>query len=293
MGRPEVQLDQLADIGPPERLGHYTDAGGALGILRNGAIWASHIRFLNDAREFAHAVEIARRYVQDLERMASGPFPLRTSLLAQLEAMPGNTFVASFSVGAERLSQWRGYCPAGGYKLVFNGPMLKARANASHFYFVKCIYDRSEQERLVRDLIDTGLSYFPSWPLPPPPYPTDPNEEMKADWFSAQWFFPRMNRLASAMKDPAFAEEQEWRAVGGIWSSDEVPLVRARGALLLPYLTLNLRDTGEGLYPCVTEVMVGPGLDQELADFGLAKLFQSIQPGAIQITRSSAPYRFS
>jgi len=38
-----------------ETLFHYTTAAGLLGILKNGNIWASDLRFLNDAQESVYA----------------------------------------------------------------------------------------------------------------------------------------------------------------------------------------------------------------------------------------------
>jgi hypothetical protein len=43
---------------PPDILYHYTTQPGLLGIIRTQEIWASHTQYLNDAREFRHAIAV-------------------------------------------------------------------------------------------------------------------------------------------------------------------------------------------------------------------------------------------
>ena len=59
------------------------------------------------------------------------------SLGSQLEVMPGKTFVVSFFAGDELLSQWRGYCPRGGYRLVFSGLAIREQTKWQRFAFVQ------------------------------------------------------------------------------------------------------------------------------------------------------------
>jgi hypothetical protein len=43
---------------PPPVLYHYTTQQGILGIIRDKEIWASHTQYLNDVREFRHALDV-------------------------------------------------------------------------------------------------------------------------------------------------------------------------------------------------------------------------------------------
>ena len=43
----------------PEILYHYTSQTGLIGMLNTETIWASKIRYLNDSKEFALALELA------------------------------------------------------------------------------------------------------------------------------------------------------------------------------------------------------------------------------------------
>jgi hypothetical protein len=47
------------------RLYHYTSQAGFLGILRDKAVRATDIRYLNDAREYEHAIAVAVDIIED------------------------------------------------------------------------------------------------------------------------------------------------------------------------------------------------------------------------------------
>jgi hypothetical protein len=216
---------------PPPVLHHYTDAPGLLGIIKGRVLWATHIRFLNDAREFVHAVDIAQAYVQRLKSQHNPV--LLDSLIERLDAMPGNTFVISFSEDGDVLSQWRGYCRSGGYSMDFDTAKLRQFAEAQRFVLVKCTYDRTEQEQLIQNLILEAVREFPHY-VPAGEVPAALTEADRARFFAAQWLFPRMQRLARAMKDPAFREEREWRLIGGLFRPLPPLEMRPRGSLLIP-----------------------------------------------------------
>jgi len=277
---------------PPAVLHHYTDAAGLLGIIKGRALWATHIRFLNDAREFLHAVDLAQAYVQ---RLKSQHNPLLMSTLSlTLEGMPGNTFVISFSEDGDVLSQWRGYCRSGGYSMDFDSQKLRQFADEQRFVLVKCTYDRTEQEQLIQNLILQAIREFPHY-IPTGTVPAVITEEERARFFSAQWFFPKMQRLASAMKDPAFKEEREWRLIGALLLPLPPLDVRPRGSLLIPYETFKLQSgtpaTFEGV---ITRVLVGPNPDQELAVFSIARMQQCGYIGwDLRVETSKIPYRLT
>ena len=56
---PELEREPL-----PEKVFHYTDSSGLLGILNSGVLWATHYRFLNDSSEL--------KYIFDLEASSQG-----------------------------------------------------------------------------------------------------------------------------------------------------------------------------------------------------------------------------
>jgi hypothetical protein len=284
-----MMLTSFYDREPPANLYHYTDSAALLGIMKGRELWATHIRYLNDAREFVHAIEIAKEYVDQLQKSKSSI--LLRNLKWTLDGMPGNTFIISFSEVSDLLSQWRGYCPAGGYSLNFNAAKLKELAAQQLFVMVKCSYEREEQENLIKQLIHSAIDNFEGYKLPHP-HTEDLNEESRAHVFCGTWFFPKMQRLASAMKHPAFSEEQEWRLVGALYKPLPPMDLRPRGSILVPFEVFKLSPNNNApLEGIIESVMVGPNADQELATFGVERLQQLDLIRNMRIERSTAPYR--
>src|SRR5207245_2334277 len=52
---------------PPDILYHYTNQSGLLGIIENSKIWATKIRYMNDATEFELAFETVDNHLTTKE----------------------------------------------------------------------------------------------------------------------------------------------------------------------------------------------------------------------------------
>lgn len=104
---------------PSERVFHYTSAGGLMGILQSGTVWATEASGLNDVAEVLEG----RRYVKDcIEGLPDGE--LRNELTYALDNVheangpdPSDVFVLSASLQEDDANQWRlygdlgrGYC---------------------------------------------------------------------------------------------------------------------------------------------------------------------------------------
>ena len=59
-------LNDILSRKPEKPLYHYTTQTGLLGIIRDRQIWATHTQYLNDHREFLHAVDLVRGEIQRL-----------------------------------------------------------------------------------------------------------------------------------------------------------------------------------------------------------------------------------
>ena len=110
---------------------HYTGGKALVSILDQGELWATHIQFLNDAKEFLQAIDIAEERLEEMRKVSAfgnerqGQLELLQDELSKLKVMNQygviDVFVASFSSVADDLSQWRGYCSKGnGYCLGFD-----------------------------------------------------------------------------------------------------------------------------------------------------------------------------
>jgi hypothetical protein len=107
-----AHLRRLGNL--PDVLWHYTDAGGLLGIVRGGYLRATHLAFMNDAKEYMHGNELLLGEVRTARGQALGD-PLQHKLLADMEGLLKLTspetawpyFVACFSAKQNSLNQWR------------------------------------------------------------------------------------------------------------------------------------------------------------------------------------------
>src|SRR5262249_828164 len=59
-------LNEALSRKPEKPLYHYTTQAGLMGIIKDRQIWATHTQYLNDRREFLHAVDLVRREIKRL-----------------------------------------------------------------------------------------------------------------------------------------------------------------------------------------------------------------------------------
>ncbi len=172
----------------PELLYHYTTQRGLLGILHERCIWASHIRYLNDASEFKHGLQMVSQSIlkikidpstiQSKRIGANDPFPapeiegmLQTSangILTMLDFI--DVFVASFfgSEGTENdagdvLAQWRAYSGNGtGISIGFDKRLLSDHltkiGSGPELWipFGSCLYGKDQQENYLDSINQIG-----------------------------------------------------------------------------------------------------------------------------------------
>src|SRR5215216_2159961 len=105
--------------GRPSTLYHYTNAAGLLGIVKEQALWATHIQFLNDGEELIYA---ARQISEYARSRAEGDASYRGQRLRAIadgvedhaDGRYGEVFVSCFCSEPDLLSQWRSYGRDGG-----------------------------------------------------------------------------------------------------------------------------------------------------------------------------------
>jgi hypothetical protein len=193
-----VQQEEAADDSAKSDglLYHYTDQKGLLGILDSKSIWATHVRYLNDASEFVHGINIASQCVKDAEislesvlrdypddlsrrsashhiwNIISKDFSLMLNSLSEIPVYVACFFDSeaeehlsgSRGVG-DSLGQWRAYSKGlAGFSIGFDKELLKdhikrrqAEPEDSLLFGEKCIYDEKEQrETLMEESADIG-----------------------------------------------------------------------------------------------------------------------------------------
>jgi hypothetical protein len=275
-------LDTLAED-PPEEIFHYTSVDGLYGLLSSRRMWASNLHFLNDVSELKFALDSALDLVRS--RAAETTGYEKTFLNALAEQIRGvnwpEIYVASFSEDGDLPSQWRSYCPPdGGYSIGFSGAPLADIARCNDFRLLRCLYDRDEQDNVVKEWLDQALRACES---------DEPNgREIDLKVFTVPLVVTLIS-LAPLLKHDSFSEEREWRlsSIPFVPSSSDRRYQTAAG-LLVPFRVVPIED--ESLRFPLTRVRIGPRRNPYLAEMAL-KGFVASQKLEVSIERSSTPYR--
>lgn len=240
----------------PEILYHYTDKAGLVGIVEAGKLWATHIGYLNDESEIQYSRNLIGELADRLRpefggEWAAGVVCDAVSALAEAETSP-DTFVASFCVDADNLSQWRGYgAQGGGYAIGLGRERLWTVANAQDYALIRLIYDESEQEAQLEQVLREAIPILAGWGADPTTAPPAAHQLILLGY----GFIVAM----LSVKNPYFRDEREWRLARVILEG--VSQKRARTRTLrgveTPYEEVELVDavTGES---SMVEVVVGP-----------------------------------
>lgn len=270
---------------PPRTLHHYTSGAGLLGIVESSAIWATQIQYMNDYKEFSHAIDLARTELFHLKKREndSAVDKICDKVFELLDSMSGvSIYVACFSEVDDSLSQWRGYCPSGfGYCIGFVEERLKQIAESQGFTLKPCIYDLGEQRKLVKKWTEGIVSQIKE------NYFEDIDLEQYCSTH-AQEYFNEFARLAPYVKHNSFFEEKEWRLVTLVFSNDPRVKLRAGRSMLVPYIEIDLKLSRET--DLVWNIRVGPTPQLELAMSSATKLFNKINIVS-GIGRTMVPYR--
>ena len=276
----------------PALLYHYTDVAGLIGICSSGALWGTNLRFMNDASELAHSWRLMLSVLADARPQAHSRAQLELideierAISSQWTGYP-DFYSVSFCADGDLLGQWRGYGSAGGgYAIGIDTRGLvcpPAQYSQPERFLNRVIYDPEVQLEMLRRIADAMLALFAT---------VDPSgEEMttaRARVFSA---LGEVVGFAFNFKDPAWAEEQEWRGVYVI-PDGELEGVRFRpaGGVAVPYVSLKM-GTESGKTLPIREVVVGPTVDADTAMKSLELLLASNGYSDVDIRVSSVPLR--
>jgi Protein of unknown function (DUF2971) len=268
---------------PKPDLFHYTSLSGVEGILRDRAVWASSLHFMNDSEEWSYSFGLAKeRLLTRFDERPEKQWSIFISRLVEtLDTHLGmNVCVFSLSEMQNQLSQWRAYCPReGGYSISFDVEYLTRQLNEQGFQLTKCEYDLRRQRRLIDRIISDSLSLAG----------TLPGKRSLDTLVSAvqQKLFLGLISVASALKHPDFMEEREWRAFKIVPLDDRNITYHLKNSLAIPHHVLKL-DVIKEFFP-IGGIMVGPNPHQRLAYRGV-----SLMAGRFGITKigsSQTPYR--
>ena len=274
---------------------HYTTEEGFKGIIESQELWATSIYCLNDWTEFEYGrdalIESARVLLK-----GGDAADVAAQLLSYLYDVHPSLYVCSFSTAGDGddLSQWRAYCPKGGYAIGFPTAKLHQhmeRTGMGRWGMMECEYGTVGAGRFVEGLVRIMEEIF--------------KMAGGAGGFRAQFPFndpdkdgllAQILEVIAKYKHEAFRAEQEWRLVYRLTHGNR-PRFRTAGGALIPYIAFSLKS--EDLWrqaqivmsPCLPDAAAfrqqtaRAFLEGELAKHSLpTDCARSIRP-------SEAPYR--
>jgi hypothetical protein len=298
-------LDASDDV--PEALWHYTDAAGALGILRDRALWATHAFFMNDASELRTAYPLLKEALDNARGRAPDNQLLRTlatvlQMLLERRPQDPDVYAMCFCGEGHLLSQWRAYgFSGGGYSLAFDGQALMTDAIRTFgLTLTQVIYEQARQQELAEEIVDRTVAAFARHVR------EHPDDGDKALWVTARSCSHVAQSYAYRIKHGAFAEEREWRLIytrdpkGKLPPASRSFRVGARG--LVPYVSMPVAPPVVGPPGRVRldlgladlhlrEVRVGPTAHPEIAALAMRCLLDHVDLGPIEVTSSAIPLR--
>jgi len=285
------QIDSFFEKKATIPLYHYTGVGSLVGIAKSNSLWASSISYMNDSKEIVHACETVENVLRT--RLVFGPQNEEQQFLEQFVKwthLCRNTahtiFVFSLSEIPSLLSQWRSYTPHGkGVSLGFSHEKLNYIMNSSNLKLARCIYEREEQEEVIRALIEKLLiSFRQQLPI----IDTSGLHPDQCYQGFIQQYTSDILQVLAIIKHGAFKEENEWRLISSHYPKYTDPKIKFRegASMLVPYMELELGDTN----PHFENIILGPSQHQNLSMSGLS-MFLSNTSLCQRTSNCGIPYR--
>lgn len=216
----------------PERLYHYTTLTGFKGIVDSGAIWASDVRYMNDASELTYASDLVASIARE-EFAVFTDDSLQTLLRQNLEVVQHftywwNPFIACFCEEDDILSQWRAYGSGAApvsMGLALESPVVFGELPGNAL-LRKVVYKRDEQERYIRESLKVWVASLQGL------LATDPNLPSSLLGTVVQISLREaMAEYQLCFKHPSFEEEKEWRLIRLLDVREEVRRMRDEDGL--------------------------------------------------------------
>lgn len=265
---------------------HYTSAEGLYGILTECVLHSGNILFMNDPKEFTFLFEVITNTVEsDTKNIHSDA--VRTCIVNRYKEIQNSfetlknffVYLTCFSKQPDLLSQWRGYCPNGGYSIGFSRKSLE-KASAKQGYFTKdVIYMPDRVTKKVPRQLKRFFERHYNHPF------------LKEKNFSDQAFHKyhmdvvtKFNplKLSPFVKHDSFSEEREVRLYrfGG-----EDSVFKISKDYLKPYGIIKFPKH------CIKKIIIGPTLNENYCRSGLNSLLIKQNLNHILVEHSKIPYR--
>jgi hypothetical protein len=277
--------------GEPERIYHYTDAGGLFGIIRGKNLWASDVWFMNDAREALYGFDVIEQALDSLTLEHSPRDVMRTKAREMLQSVRDQekgvpSYIACLTKEDDDLSQWRAYGRDRGFAIGFDVAALRSmcsiHSEAGEPTYREVRYNKAEQRNIISALFEPAFKTLSD---------SDLDDALKGSaWFFIQYAL----QILPSFKDPAFASEREIR----LHVFQPPPTVATKalhfrtGAMgVVPYIEIDLREPGTDQMSVIREVVLGPQANERESQRAVQQLLVHHGMPDVEVRLSKIPLR--
>lgn len=279
----------------PPLLFHYTTIPGLIGILKEGNLWATDFRFLNDSSELQYAREMVIGRIE--KEISSGEKSTTQRLFWErakevFKARPSDyRFLSCFCENGDLLSQWRGYAGGtGGFCIGFDSTVINELAITDPGFFLRrVIYDPEIQLKIIDDVIsqineciDKNASGRPA------------EEENNIIAHIGHVAGVLIEEFLYTFKHPSFYEEKEWRCVltSGLTNDLDALKFRTSGASIVPYTELRFPVAHKCSLLPIRKIIQGPAANKDFGRIAIISLLLKYGYDFVEVEDSSVPLRF-
>lgn len=290
---------------PHGLLYHYTDAVGLDGILRNGVVYATHCRFMNDRTELDEGRGVVLQACRELEadqtlseqhRALVHDFRISFDSPAIDEATR-DIFISSFSEKGDDLGQWRAYGHHGaGYAIGVRFDVGKDSAEPTDKvlgFLLPCEYERAKAlGDFKADLLDVLRKLER--------YAHAYHQQTGIQGMWTRGMVMALRRLARhwlSIKNWHFRDEAEWRLIAMPSTKKRKEQIHTRpagGRGTIPFMKIVL-DPHKPPPLEVEQIIVGPTHDPASGVLAVRLLLESLgyDPGHAEriVVPSAIPFR--
>lgn len=291
-----------------ERVWHYTDAAGAIGVITFGEVWATSVGSLNDTAEFAHGIGVLEEQLAQVLQ-SRHVHPVQKSFMqnavdlarASIDVTPLYVFCASEE--PDSLSQWRGYGGEVSYAvgLDVDGEIMAVVDEEREEQTLgprgpwpqwgKVLYDPEEQRKLML----RGLAFCAATT-------PEPGSIEETPGLSGHQASGVLMGLSIYCKNKAFSDEREVRLVTTVPSETGALRFRSSRFGVTPYVRLAQppgRDPLSSAWWTVPKhprlpiggVYVGPTPHADAAAQGIRSLLEAHGYRSVPVKESTVPFR--
>ncbi len=271
----------------PERLYHFTDCAGLIGIFEDKTLWASLATSLNDPSEVTYGLDLACELFRERSITAQNFSLDGMDKLVGTRAAESRAYIISFCENLSLAGQWLHYGRSGSGVAVGFYP---EHLTQSPYDLFRIVYPEERQIEVIREIvrtIDDSLGEL---------LPTigDDGQRDRLIKVAADIAADHLWMASPKLKHPSFAAEQEWRLIvnelrgpGAPHGDGPAGKTHFRGSAgrVVPYKKLTFE-----MLPAF-EVVLGSSCPMGPADLGVLVLMEEKLGARLTVRVSDVPVR--